>query len=127
MTTTPLEIFRARCQARALLWQAGEFTLHQAVDELEAYGRALKLDVDEAQGSCLTPLPRCAPMTDWKQVAQDAWDHPDWAEAAREFNRERSPDDEKTLFLQLLLSDDVTLEQTYQIINSPEYRARYKS
>lgn len=46
---TPLEIFKARCQARALLWQAGEFTLLQAVDELEAYARELALDTDEAQ------------------------------------------------------------------------------
>ena len=28
------QVFRARAQARALLWQAGEISLHQAVDEL---------------------------------------------------------------------------------------------
>jgi hypothetical protein len=31
-----LEVFIARAEARALLWQAGEFDLHQAVDELQA-------------------------------------------------------------------------------------------
>jgi hypothetical protein len=31
-----LEVFTARAEARALLWQAGEFDLHQAVDELQA-------------------------------------------------------------------------------------------
>lgn len=39
----PIDVFRARCEARALLWQAGEFgdpddarSLHTAVDELLA-------------------------------------------------------------------------------------------
>jgi hypothetical protein len=31
----PVELFRARCEARALLWQANEFELHEAVDELQ--------------------------------------------------------------------------------------------
>jgi hypothetical protein len=31
-----VEIFTARAEARALLWQAGEFDLHHAVDELQA-------------------------------------------------------------------------------------------
>ena len=30
-----LEVFIARAEARALLWQAGVFDLHQAVDELQ--------------------------------------------------------------------------------------------
>jgi hypothetical protein len=29
-------VFIARAEARALLWQAGEFELHKAVDELQA-------------------------------------------------------------------------------------------
>ncbi len=33
---SPLEVFIARAEARALLWQAGEFDLHEAVDELQA-------------------------------------------------------------------------------------------
>ena len=31
-----LEVFIVRAEARALLWQADEFDLHQAVDELQA-------------------------------------------------------------------------------------------
>jgi hypothetical protein len=31
-----LEVFTARAEARALLWQAGELDLHEAVDELQA-------------------------------------------------------------------------------------------
>jgi hypothetical protein len=30
------EVFIARAEAKAMLWQAGEFDLHQAVDELQA-------------------------------------------------------------------------------------------
>ena len=33
---SPLKVFIVRAEARALLWQAGEFDLHQAVDELQA-------------------------------------------------------------------------------------------
>lgn len=32
----PVDVFRARADARALLWRAGEYTLHEAVDELQA-------------------------------------------------------------------------------------------
>ena len=31
-----LDVFIARAEARAILWQAGEFELHDAVDELQA-------------------------------------------------------------------------------------------
>jgi hypothetical protein len=33
---SPLKVFIVRAEARALLWQADEFDLHQAVDELQA-------------------------------------------------------------------------------------------
>jgi hypothetical protein len=32
----PIEVFRARASARALLWRVGEFSLHDAVDVLQA-------------------------------------------------------------------------------------------
>lgn len=32
---SPLAVFTARCEARALLWAARELTLHQAADELQ--------------------------------------------------------------------------------------------
>jgi hypothetical protein len=31
----PVEVFELRCWARAKLWQAGEFDLHEAVDALQ--------------------------------------------------------------------------------------------
>jgi hypothetical protein len=36
---SPLAVFIARAEARALLWQAGEFDLHNAVDALQAAAR----------------------------------------------------------------------------------------
>jgi hypothetical protein len=49
----PLAVFIARCEARALLWQAGELDLHEAVDELQAAavrdGLVAQLGQDEVQ------------------------------------------------------------------------------
>jgi hypothetical protein len=49
----PLAVFVARAEARALLWQAGEFDLHAAVDELWAAavrdGLVAKLGADKVQ------------------------------------------------------------------------------
>jgi hypothetical protein len=48
-----LEVFTARAEARALLWQAGEFDLHEAVDALQAAaerdGLVAELGQDEVQ------------------------------------------------------------------------------
>jgi hypothetical protein len=49
----PTEIFRARCEARAKLWQCGELSLHEAVDGLQAAavrdGVVAKLGQDAVQ------------------------------------------------------------------------------
>jgi hypothetical protein len=34
---TPRQVFQARAEARAVLWQAGELDLHEAVDELQSF------------------------------------------------------------------------------------------
>jgi hypothetical protein len=48
-----LAVFIARAEARALLWQTGEFDLHTAIDELQAaaerYGLVAKLGQDAVQ------------------------------------------------------------------------------
>lgn len=50
---SPLEIFLARTEARALLWQANEFDLHEAVDVLwhaaEHDGLVAELGADRVQ------------------------------------------------------------------------------
>ena len=49
----PIAVFIARAEARALLWQAGEFDLQEAVDELqraaEHDGLIAELGQDEIQ------------------------------------------------------------------------------
>jgi hypothetical protein len=35
-TVDPVDVFRARAEARALMWQAGEYDLHEAVDAPQA-------------------------------------------------------------------------------------------
>jgi hypothetical protein len=44
-----LKVFVARCEARAVLWQLDELSLHDAVDVLEAFRKQLGLDADTAQ------------------------------------------------------------------------------
>ena len=48
-----LTVFTARCQAKALLWQAGEIDLHDAIDELQGAavrdGLVAELGQDEVQ------------------------------------------------------------------------------
>ena len=50
----PIQVFTARCQARALLFEAGEFDLHEAVDVLqtaaERMGLVTLLGQDRVQG-----------------------------------------------------------------------------
>ena len=50
-STSALDVFIARAETRALLWQAGEFDLHQAVDELQAArdGLVAEIGLDEVQ------------------------------------------------------------------------------
>lgn len=49
----PVDVFRARADARALLWRAGEYTLHEAVDVLQAdaqrQGLVAKIGQDAVQ------------------------------------------------------------------------------
>jgi hypothetical protein len=52
-SVTLLEVFEARCQARALLYQNGELTLHESVDALQtaavAGGLVNKIGQDAVQ------------------------------------------------------------------------------
>lgn len=61
-----LEVFIARAEARALLWQAGEFDLHEAVDKLQAdaerTGLVDAIGQDEVQRILAEAF---HPMRDW--------------------------------------------------------------
>jgi hypothetical protein len=58
----PIEVFRARAGARALLWKVGEFDLHEAVDKLQADaerdGLIDKIGQDEVQAIMATAFHR---------------------------------------------------------------------
>jgi hypothetical protein len=99
MALAPLDVFIARCQARALLWQAGELTLHQAVDELEVLGRKLRLDTDLAQArmaEAFGPLRDDLKHDDRKidayiSAAEDHWNETGWIDAAIEYRSNHPP------------------------------------
>jgi hypothetical protein len=44
-----IEVFSARCKARAMLWAWGELNLHDAVDFLQRQAADYGLDTDVAQ------------------------------------------------------------------------------
>lgn len=44
-----LQLFKHRCEAKALLWQLDELSLHDAVDQLLLVAVAFRLDMDHAQ------------------------------------------------------------------------------
>jgi hypothetical protein len=96
-----LAVFTARCEARALLWQAGEQDLHAAVDELQAAATAAGL-VDELGQDAVQALivEAFAPVRDdllkFEEIeaeptfADDAWSAPGWREAGLDYHRERN-------------------------------------
>jgi AAA domain len=81
---SPALIFRARAEARALLWQAGEFELQEAVDVLqasaEATGARRRDRPGRGAGDHRQGVRSCAVNRD------DPWDDPQWQEAAREYH-----------------------------------------
>ena len=95
-----LEVFIAHAGARALLWQAGEIELHEAVDGLQAAavrdGLVDQLGQDEVQ--CLMAEAFGAVRDDLNPLVSsafldDAWSVPGWRDAAIEYHRERGESD----------------------------------
>jgi hypothetical protein len=112
----PVEVLRARAEARASLWAAGACTLHTAIDQLwhdaECEGLVDRLGVDACQkliADCFWPcreglecereiLPaheaeaKClaAQIRASEVISEDdPWDDPGWEEAAREYHAKR--------------------------------------
>jgi hypothetical protein len=124
-----LEVFSARCEARALLWQAGEINLHDAVDELQASavrdGLGVKLGQDEVQRLMAEAF---APVRDDLVVRNlgDAWSAPSWRDAAIEYHQARG---KRTLIVETeperlarahrLLADNVSLERAWADVSRP--------
>ena len=135
----PLEVFVARAEARALLYAAGEVTLHEAVDELqlaaERDGLLAKLGQDEIQRIMAAAFARVRdarnvgpPFRDKLRIefrCRNIWDAPGWREAAPQYRANRpSPPDRQTIErARRLLDDNVSLERAWHEINARPGRA----
>jgi hypothetical protein len=65
----------------------------------------------------------------WRKVAQDAWSHPGWAKAAREYHQARGDrilvvetEPERLARLRPLMNDNVSIERAWNEINDPRSR-----
>jgi hypothetical protein len=91
-----IEIFAARCQARAQLFAAGEIDLHEAADVLQyaakQSGLVDELGQDEVQAimsAAFAAVRDDLPAAEPSSSAEDAWNAPGWHEAALDYHRLR--------------------------------------
>jgi hypothetical protein len=135
----PLKVFIARAEARALLWQAGEFDLHEAIDELQAAavrdGLVAAIGQDEVQAimsaafaavrddACPTTLADAehVPHLATAAPADDHYDGSTFAALCRQADEkaQHKPVDPTIARVRRLLADDVSLERAWDEINRP--------
>jgi hypothetical protein len=128
---SPREVFVARAEARAMLWQAGEISLHDAVDELWAAavrdGLVAKLGPDKVQqllADAFAPvrddLPRGDVMSESKDDEYDGLPST-FAKLCRNADEKqaRKPPDPELEKLRRLLDDDVSIERAWSELNKP--------
>jgi hypothetical protein len=130
-----LEVFIARAEARALLWQAGELDLHQAVDELQAAaiasGLVAELGQDEVQRLMAEAFAavRGDLGADEKGSAEPFVPADDEYEGlsstfaalcrAADEKQRRKPPDPRLERLRQPMADDVSLERAYAEVSKP--------
>jgi hypothetical protein len=87
----PLLAFKARAEARAILWAACEMDLHEAVDVLQADAVSTGLidrpGQDAVQRILADAFGSVRGAVTYPSRAEMNWDAPGWAEAAREYRR----------------------------------------
>jgi hypothetical protein len=126
----PREVFVARAEARALLWQAGEFDLHTAVDELQAHaereGLVAEIGQDAVQAIMATAFAvvRDDQVGDTENVTTLIEEGGDYdglsiAAACRKADEKRrsQPPDPRIEKLRRLKANDVSIERAYAEIN----------
>jgi hypothetical protein len=96
----PLLAFKARAEARAILWAACEYDLHDAVDPLQAAAVSTGL-VDKIGQDAVQAIMARAFHTARKNnhsaafelvsFAESCWSAPGWREAAEEYHAARVP------------------------------------
>src|SRR5262245_38812974 len=109
----PLASFTERCNVKALAWQAGEISLHDAVDSLqqtaEAFGLIITLGQDEVQRimvDAFAPLRSDLPREDYDGTFAAAC-------AAAHAEQASKPSDSRIEKLRRLLADEVSLERAW--------------
>jgi hypothetical protein len=126
----PVLVLKARAEARALLWQAGEFDLHEAVDKLqvdaERDGLVDKIGQDAVQQILADAF---APHRDALASSEDQNEEISAAETvagddtfataccAADEQQWRKPRDERLDRLRALLADDVGLDRAWRELN----------
>jgi hypothetical protein len=93
---TPREVFELRCWARARLYAEGEYSLHNAVDELQAAAEqsglvaAIGQDaVQEIMATAFAAVRDDLPAAEPSSSAENAWNAPSWGDAARDYHEAR--------------------------------------
>jgi hypothetical protein len=115
----PLTAFQAQCEARALLYLAGELDLHEALDTLqsdaETSGLVRMIGQDAIQAILANAF---APHRD------DPWNAPGWHEAAIEYQQKRECrtliveiEPERLIHLRKLMADRVSIERVGHELN----------
>jgi hypothetical protein len=135
----PVEVFRARAEARAILSAVGELTLHDAVDQLQAAavrdGLVAAIGQDEVQAifaDAFAPyrddLPideNCsisdAPPIDETPAVSAALSNDTFAPACRAADEKqwRKPHDPRLARLRELMADDVSIERAFTEVSKP--------
>ncbi len=91
-----LMVFKARAEARAILWAACEYELHEAVDVLQAdavsTGLVDKIGQDGVQAIMSRVFEGCGVVIfAGSSFAESCWSAPGWREAAEEYHASRVP------------------------------------
>jgi hypothetical protein len=133
----PLMVFTFLAWARARLWQAGEFELHEAVDTLQAavvrHGVVAKFGQDRVQeimaaafAAVRDDLLKFEDIESEPSLADDAWSAPGWRDAAIDYHKHRGNrvsviayTADELARLRGLMADNVTLERAWHEINRP--------
>jgi hypothetical protein len=137
----PVAVFIARAEDRAMLWAAGEMTLHDAVDKLWVAairdGLVAKLGQDRVQeitaaafAAVRDDLLKFEDIEAEPTFADDAWSAPGWCDAAVDYHKDRGDrvsvrpyTADELARLRERMADNVTLERAWQEINHPTDRA----
>ena len=84
----PLAVFKARAEARAILWAACEIDLHEAVDVLQADAVSTGLVAGLGQDAVQAILADAFHRLGARGAAMN-WNDPSWKTAAREYHVNR--------------------------------------